>query len=294
MFSCNCSNLSPRRDFLCAGAAHMLPLMTRLPSLLAAAALCLAAHGTAPAAAQVVESVDSVVSVTMLDGWREPDGTHIAGIKITLAPGWKTYWRAPGDGGIPTSASWAGSRNLADVRVHWPRPQVFRTFGLRSVGYADQVVLPVHLAPETRGDIDARLSLRLGVCNEICLPVDVALQARLSEGKTEGAAYIKSALADQPRPHDARLSCTLTQRDDEYWLEVVTNLPPPDGLAETSVIELADRRIWVSEPRFMRDDNWVISQVRLVPQSPVAKPDLSTLRMTLLTTTEAVELEGCD
>lgn len=271
----------------------MLREMKRLASL-CAAAFCFAAGTPPPASAQVMENMDSVVSVTMLEGWRQPDGSHYAGIKITLAPGWKTYWRAPGDGGIPTSASWIGSTNLADAHVYWPRPQVFRTFGLRSVGYANEVVLPVHLAPVAEGDIDARLTLRLGVCNEICVPVDVALNTRLSQDQKVGVPQIKAALSDRPRSDDAPLTCTLTQTGDEYRLEVVTNLPPQDGLSETSVIELEDRRIWVSEPKFSRDDNWVISQVRLVPQSPEAKPDLSTLRMTLLTTTSAVELIGCD
>lgn len=268
--------------------------MNCFSSICAAVALSLTVGAPLPAAAQVLETTDSIVSVTMLEGWRQPDGSHYAGIQIDLAPGWKTYWRAPGDGGIPTNASWAGSKNLRDVQVYWPRPKVFRTFGLRSVGYAGQVVLPVHLVPMHAGDIDAKLTLRLGVCNEICLPVDVALATRLSHSRTEGMARIKAALADRPRTEDARLTCSLSRHGDEYRLEVVTNLPPQGGKAETSVIELADRRIWISEPRFMRDDNWVISQVRLVPQSPNAKLDLSTLRLTLLTTTSAVEMTGCD
>ena len=56
----------------------------------------------------------------LLTGWRLEDGRHAAAIRIRLDPGWKTYWRAPGDGGIPPSFDWQGARNLAGWSVHWP------------------------------------------------------------------------------------------------------------------------------------------------------------------------------
>lgn len=264
-------------------------------SLCALTALSLAFGPAAPAQSQALDSTQSVVSVTLLEGWRDPDGSHYAGIKIDLAPGWKTYWRAPGDGGIPTSASWAGSENLGQARIVWPRPVVFRTFGLRSVGYSDSVVLPVQLEAEDAGEIDAQLNLRLGVCNEICIPVDVSLSGRLANDRAQGVDEIRAALDAGPAAfEEARLSCTLTQTDGSYRLEVATNVPPLDGSAETSVIELSDKRIWVSEPHFLREDNWVYSQVKLVPQADDATPDLASLRMTLLTTTSAIEMSGCD
>lgn len=263
-------------------------------SLCAVTALCVAASPVLPVRAQVLETVDSVVSVTLLEGWREPDGSHYAGIQIDLAPGWKTYWRAPGDGGIPTTTNWDGSDNLAFAKVFWPRPEVFRTFGMRSVGYADRVVLPVHLEAKESGDIDAELNLRLGVCNEICLPVDVSLSGVLSDTDVIGMVPIQAALTDRPKTSEAKLSCTLTDLGEEYRLDIATNIAPLDGVAETSVVEVGDQRVWVSEPRFMRDDDWVLSTVRLIPQHDKADVDLSTVRMTLLTTTSATELRGCD
>ncbi len=47
-------------------------------------------------------SVDEVVQVSLIEGWRMENGHHMAGIRISLAPGWKTYWRSPGEGGVPT------------------------------------------------------------------------------------------------------------------------------------------------------------------------------------------------
>jgi len=121
---------------------RMLRLMMKFSPLLAAT--CAAAISmTSGATAQELTSTDSIVQVQLLEGWREPDGSHYAGIEIKLAPGWKTYWRAPGDGGIPTHVSWEGSSNLQGAEIHWPRPGVFRAGGMRSVGYDENVVLPV-------------------------------------------------------------------------------------------------------------------------------------------------------
>ncbi len=260
----------------------------------AAIAICLITGAATPVSAQVLHTTDSVVSVTLLEGWRLENGAHYAGIQIDLAPGWKTYWRAPGDGGIPTTVTWNGSENLKEASIMWPRPVVFRAFGMRSVGYADRVVLPVHLEAETNGPISIKMNMRLGVCKEICLPVDVAINSRLHPNHVEGMVPIQTALTDRPKPVEARLDCSLTKVGDEYRLDIATNVPPLHGNAETSVVELADKMVWVSEPEFLREDDWVMSSVRLIPQNARAKIDLSTLRLTMLTTTSAVELSGCD
>ena len=67
---------------------------------------------------------DNLARAEISPGWRE-GYSHVAGLTIRLAPGWKTYWRAPGDAGIPPSFNWSGSKNVADVRVQFPVPEVF-------------------------------------------------------------------------------------------------------------------------------------------------------------------------
>lgn len=278
---------------MCKGRTYVQG-MKRTALSLASMAFCATTGLTLPAAGQVMHTADSVVSVTWLDGWRQEDGTHYAGIQIDLAPGWKTYWRAPGDGGIPTTANWERSENLAVAEVLWPRPEVFRTYGMRSVGYADRVVLPVHLEAEGNGAINIELDLRLGVCNEICMPVEVSLSGQVQPDEVVGRVPIQAALTNRPQPMDAKMDCTLVPLEGEYRLDIATNIPALEGNAETSVVELGDGMVWVSEPDFMRDDNWVMSSVRLIRQNEDAQIDLSTLRLTMLTTTSAIELTGCD
>jgi DsbC/DsbD-like thiol-disulfide interchange protein len=111
------------------------------------AALFAAAFTPTPTLAQFEgRSVDEVVQVSLIEGWRMENGRHMAGIRIALAPGWKTYWRAPGEGGVPTVLRLRSAEGIEGMAIHWPRPEVFFTNGMRSIGYRDDVVLPVEFA----------------------------------------------------------------------------------------------------------------------------------------------------
>lgn len=98
------------------------------------------------------------------------------GIEIKLEPGWKTYWRSPGEGGMPPRFDWGGSANLANVAVAWPAPKRFEIGGLESVGYADHVILPLDVALTQPGEpLAVRLSLQYAVCRQICMLVEAKL-----------------------------------------------------------------------------------------------------------------------
>ncbi|MEL7014329.1 MAG: protein-disulfide reductase DsbD domain-containing protein, partial [Pseudomonadota bacterium] len=68
------------------------------------------------------QSIEDAIEARLLTGWRAADGSHIAALQIDLAPGWTTYWRAPGDAGIPPYFDWHASENLSSVDVEWPSP----------------------------------------------------------------------------------------------------------------------------------------------------------------------------
>ena len=135
----------------------------------------------------------------MLPGWRTDDGTHMAGFQISLAPGWKTYWRVPGDGGIPPRFAWDGSENMSGVDFHWPVPDVSHINNLRSIGYDGIVVIPFEVGLE---DVfaDARVAgqVQIGVCEEICVPVTLSFDADLAADGRRDPAII-AALVDRPK-----------------------------------------------------------------------------------------------
>ncbi|HCX68676.1 MAG TPA: hypothetical protein DHK64_14410, partial [Rhodobiaceae bacterium] len=57
-----------------------------------------------------------------------------AGLHLELSKGWKTYWRSPGEVGIPPSIDWAGSENIENVEFLWPAPERFTAFGIENFG----------------------------------------------------------------------------------------------------------------------------------------------------------------
>src|SRR5262249_56420985 len=74
-----------------------------------------------------------------------------AALQIVLQPGWKTYWRSPGDAGFPVAVDWAGSRNVAKAVLAWPAPHRFTLFGLDTFGYGGEGVFPVTITPPKPG-----------------------------------------------------------------------------------------------------------------------------------------------
>src|SRR5688572_3192220 len=103
---------------------------------------------------------------------RSQDGTWTAGLEITLAGGWKTYWRLPGESGVPPQFDWSRSTNLAAVTVGWPAPRRFHDAAGETIGYRDRVVLPLRVAPvDPQKPVGLALSLFYAVCKDICVPV---------------------------------------------------------------------------------------------------------------------------
>jgi DsbC/DsbD-like thiol-disulfide interchange protein len=140
--------------------------------------------------------------VRLVAGGSEAGGAaRLAGIEIALDPGFKTYWRTPGESGLPPAFDWSGSENLARVDVLWPAPSRFEDAGGVSYGYKDQVLLPVRASAKDP-DTPVRLSLRLdyGVCKDICIPAQAMLALDLRGEQAVHAAAIGKALARVPKP----------------------------------------------------------------------------------------------
>jgi DsbC/DsbD-like thiol-disulfide interchange protein len=101
------------------------------------------------------------------------DGPHVASIEISLDKGFKTYWRSPGDSGIPPMFDFAGSQNAADIKVHFPPPVRFDDgAGGHSIGYVTPLLeLPVTFRPiDPAKPSRLRLKIDYAVCEKICVP----------------------------------------------------------------------------------------------------------------------------
>lgn len=236
-----------------------------------------------------------VVSVQLIPGWRKADGTHLSALRITLAPGWKTYWRAPGEAGIPPVIDWQGSGNLADARLRFPQPSVYEVNGFRTVGYSGEVVLPLELVPQDRsGTIRVDAVLELGVCEDICMPTSLRIRAELTaDGRPVRA--IQRALAAEPRRISAQPKCRVGLISD--GVRVTAELPRLPMISGRMAVlsETRDPRIWVSETVLRREGGKYLAEVDFVPPRGTAMIfDRSALRLTVLGAPgEAVEMLGC-
>lgn len=129
------------------------------------------------------------------------------GLQIRLEEGWKTYWRSPGDAGIPPTFGWQGSGNLAAVEIAWPAPHRFTTFGIDSFGYTGEVVFPLAATLERPGEpVHVRAKIDFATCAEICVFHEVELDLALPGGAAERTVYaslIERYAERVPRRDDA-------------------------------------------------------------------------------------------
>lgn len=128
----------------------------------------------------------------------------LGGIEITTRPGWKTYWRAAGEAGLPPQFNWLSVENAQLPEILWPVPMRFVTDGLESYGYDDGVLLPFHIVPDDpTKPVRLHLQARYAVCLEICVPEQAELTLTVSPQATdsgpEAAAKLNRALQQVPR-----------------------------------------------------------------------------------------------
>ncbi len=123
----------------------------------------------------------------------------MAGVDIVLDPGWKTYWRSPGDaGGIPPRFDWSRSENLKVGAVQFPAPQRFVDSTGTTIGYKDRVVFPVSIqAVDQTRPIKIALQVDYGVCAELCIPARAQLVLVIPPvGKDRAAQILPHVLID--------------------------------------------------------------------------------------------------
>lgn len=259
------------------------------------AALALALH--LPAGQAAATTLDDVLSARVLSGWSTGHGRRMAALRLDLAPGWKTYWRSPGDAGIPPRFDWSGSENVESVEMFWPAPVVFHLNGKTTFGYREHLVLPVEVVakdPARPMRLEARVDL--GICRDICVPAAVDVAADLAVPDAPDPA-IRAALAGQPVPARkaglTAVSCTVEPIADGLRLVARLTLPR-QGREETVAFETADPVVWVAEGVTRRRGDSLVATTELV--APSGQPfalDRSGVRLTVITERGAAEITGC-
>jgi DsbC/DsbD-like thiol-disulfide interchange protein len=168
-------------------------------------------------------------SATRLLAGSRSGAVLLGGIAFQLQPGWKTYWRTPGDSGVPPRFDFSKSDNVEAVTVLWPAPVKFDDgAGGHSMGYHNQIVLPLRIvAKNADKPVTLRAGINYAVCDKLCIPVEANVElAFTSVASTEDSA-LSTALDTVPKPASVGDPNPLTIRDvkrsgkSTVWVDVV-------------------------------------------------------------------------
>ncbi|MEK9671870.1 MAG: protein-disulfide reductase DsbD domain-containing protein [Rhodospirillaceae bacterium] len=148
---------------------------------------------TAPAAAQesawheTEQTAARLLSATQAVG---DGGTLRMGLQFRMRPGWKIYWRTPGDAGLPPKPKWQQSENVKTAEIRWPAPERFSVLGFETLGYKDEVVFPVDVNVTDPGKpVNVKAVVPYLTCDDICIPYVAKLDLTLPAGKAEPSEY---------------------------------------------------------------------------------------------------------
>lgn len=140
------------------------------------------------------------------------DGRYKAGLEIVLEDGWKTYWKIPGDSGIPPMLDSATSTNAAKTEILWPVPSRIKVGSSDILGYKDAIIFPILVTPEqAQQPTRLALNVQLGLCSDLCVPMVADLTIDIPAGGSHAKGtemLIDRDMALVPNPASDRFGIT--------------------------------------------------------------------------------------
>ncbi len=223
---------------------------------------------------------------------RVADGT-IAFFELKLDPGWKTYWRMPGDAGVPPSFEWSDTSNVGSATVDYPAPHRMADQGGEAIGYKTAVIFPIRVTPrDAKRDIVPVVTANFGICKNICVPVEIKITGDCYGASAETAAALDAVprAPGKARPNDPRLvSITGSVKATPPKLTIAVDFGK--DVTETDVVIEAPEGLFVPLPRRgVPDANGRAQFVVDLSKSIDAKDLLGKeLRLTMLSSKGAAE-----
>lgn len=217
-----------------------------LPAVLAANVPVSAGAAPAEAAteqvrARLVASVDAVY----------PGADILLGINQRITPHWHTYWKNPGDSGLPTRIAWQLPPGATAGEIQWPVPRRISLGPVTNYGYADEVTLlaPVKVSVDAQagGIFPVTAKVKWLVCEEICIPQELELGLELPIVRDRSAAGQGSALIREARaslPVASPWPLTVDYGEDEIRLRISGTEIRPDSIADIGFFP--DQWGWIS------------------------------------------------
>ena len=148
-------------------------------------------------------SVSETSKLRLISPYSQNDTQNLLiGLEYEMEPGWKTYWKSPGDGGFAQSLSWENSTNVKNINILWPTPIEFEILGLTSLGYQNDVIFPLEIELEDElKNTYLNLHVNFLICKEVCIPGDATLFLEIPSGEkklTDNYFNLEKALSLLP------------------------------------------------------------------------------------------------
>jgi DsbC/DsbD-like thiol-disulfide interchange protein len=162
-----------------------------------------------------------------------------AGVEIKMEPGWKTYWRYPGDSGVPPRFDFSRSENLAAAKVLYPAPHLFSDEAGNTLGYKNGVIFPLHLTPKQAAKpVTLRVKLDYAICEKLCVPAQGSAELTLGTAVSAEDAALSAAEARVPTQVSAQQSgLTVRRVNNAAKPLVVVDLKAPAGAPVAVFVE---------------------------------------------------------
>jgi DsbC/DsbD-like thiol-disulfide interchange protein len=177
-------------------------------------------------------AADSHAALRLIAGDNKPGTTVLrAGLEIKLDAGWKTYWRYPGDSGVPPRFDFSRSENVSATKVLYPAPLLFVDDAGNSLGYKNSVIFPLQVTAKEPGKaVKLHVKLDYAVCEKLCVPTEGAAELALSAGPSSQDALLAAAERRVPKPMSAeQAGLTVHRVSDAARPFVMVDLEAPSG-----------------------------------------------------------------
>ena len=218
----------------------MKKLLCHFCATLAAGGVAVLTAGPARAADASPWAEDNYSAIRLIAGAKSSADALRAGIEIKLQPGWHTYWRYPGDSGVPPRFDFAGSDNLAAAQVSFPAPQAFTDEAGTIIGYKGNVVLPVRVVPRQKDKpVTLRGKIDYAVCEKLCVPVEAKVELTLPPAGGSDNAELNMAEARVPKSIPAAAAGLSAKRANDGNAKplVFVDLAAPSGAPVALLVE---------------------------------------------------------
>ncbi|MDP3241263.1 MAG: protein-disulfide reductase DsbD family protein, partial [Reyranella sp.] len=144
-----------------------------------------------PAFAQAVVTTDNVRSELVSEvATVKPGEPFWVGLRQTIRPKWHTYWKNPGDSGLPTEITWKLPEGAKADPIVWPAPTLFEIGGITNYGFKDESVLLVRITPpaDLAGPLTLAADANWLVCEDVCIPEEGKFELVLPSGNAVAPA----------------------------------------------------------------------------------------------------------